>query len=254
VTLAVTPPMAVWQIFAMSTGLLSDRRVPRAWHRMVVWLLGLRIHVRGEISPRRPLLIASNHISWIDIVALGSLADLHFVSKSELANWPIISTFARFQRTVFVERTARRKSREQAGEIARRLEAGDPMVLFAEGSSGDGNLMLPFKSTLFAAAQMALEPGAVAGVFIQPVAIAYTRLHGVPMGRAHRPVAAWIGDQTLLPHIGEVVVHGAIDVEISFGEPVEFGPRSSRKEVARKVEAEVRGMMLAALRDPAPRK
>ena len=99
---------------------------------------------------------------------------------------------------------------------------------------------------------MALEPDRASSVFIQPVAIAYTRLHGMPMGRTHRRVASWIGGQTLLPHIKELVGQGAIDVEIRFGEPVEFGQRSSRKEVAREVEAGVRAMVLAALRDPLP--
>ncbi|MDP1363256.1 hypothetical protein, partial [Klebsiella variicola] len=82
-----------------------------------------------------------------------------------------------------------------ANEIGARLAKGDAMVLFAEGTTGDGNMVLPFKTTLFGAASMAIAEGAADEVFIQPVAIAYTRLHGVPLGRRWRPVASWIGDQ-----------------------------------------------------------
>jgi 1-acyl-sn-glycerol-3-phosphate acyltransferase len=89
-------------------------------------------------------------------------------------------------------------------------------------------------------------------MWIQPVAIVYTRLHGVPMGRRHRGLVAWIGDQDLVSHLGALLREGAIDVEVHFGEPVLFTKTSSRKEVARLVEARVRDMLQAALASPAP--
>mgnify|MGYP002622308478 CR=1 FL=1 len=246
----VTPPLMLWQTVAIRTRLLNEHRVPRLWHRLATRLLGLRVRVHGEIARERPLLIAANHISWTDIMVLGSLADVHFVAKSEVAGWPVMGTLSKLQRTVFVERAARGRSGAQVGEIAARIIRGDPMVLFAEGTTGDGNLVLPFKSTLFAAAQMALDANGGAPVTIQPVAIAYTRLQGMPMGRQHRPHAAWIGDQTLVPHIGALLREGAVDLEVHFGEPLMLGPGASRKAVAREVEARVRTMMVKALRDP----
>ena len=248
---AVTPPMMLYQAVAMRTGLLDERRAPRAWHRLVTKLLGLRIHVHGRLAAQRPLLIVANHISWTDIMVLGSLAEVHFIAKSEVAGWPLMGTFARMQRSVFVERGERRSAGKQAGEVAARLSGGDPMVLFAEGTTGDGNAMLPFKSTLFGAAHMALQAAGEGGtVAIQPVAIAYTRLHGLPMGRRMRSRAAWIGDQDLVPHLLALLRDGAIELEVHFGEPVEFSAGTNRKEVAREVERRVREMMAAALRDP----
>lgn len=245
-------PMALWQIIALkSNGRLDDGRIPRLWHRMAVRLLGIRIHVRGAPSKKRPLLIASNHISWSDIMVLGSLDEIHFIAKAEVATWPIFGTLARLQRSVFVERQARRKSGEQATEIARRMSDGDPMVLFAEGTTGDGNTLLPFKSTLFGAAQMALSEGGSETVSIQPVAIAYTRLQGLPMERRHRPHAAWIGDLDLMPHLLRLLREGAMDVEVHFGEPITFIPGDDRKKLAREVERQVRDMFAAALRNPA---
>lgn len=247
----VSPPMALWQVIALrSGGRLDDGRIPRLWHRMVVRLLGIRLHVRGDLAKSRPLLIVSNHISWTDIIILGSLAELHFISKIEVASWPIFGTLARLQRSVFIERTARRKSGDQASEIARRIADGDPMVLFAEGTTGDGNILLPFKSTLFGAAQMALADSDEA-VTIQPVALAYTRLQGLPMGRAHRPHAAWTGDTDLAPHLVALLREGAMDVEVHFGTPIEFRAGADRKRIARDVEAEIRAMFSTALRNPA---
>jgi 1-acyl-sn-glycerol-3-phosphate acyltransferase len=245
----VTPPLLLWQMLAMATG-MNEALAPRLWHKMVMFVLGFRVHVHGRLADQRPLLVAANHISWTDIMLLGSVADVYFISKSELAGWPIIGYLARYQRTVFVERERRRKSGEQAAEIAIRLVQGHPMVLFAEGSTHDGNHMAPFKSTLFGAASLALSKGGVDCVHVQPVAIAYTRLQGLPMGRQHRVHAAWIGDRTLVPHIKALLREGAVDVEVHFGEPVAFTAESRRKEVAAAVEAQVRTMMRKALAEP----
>jgi 1-acyl-sn-glycerol-3-phosphate acyltransferase len=195
----------------------------------------------------KPLLIAANHVSWTDIGVLGSLADVSFIAKSEMEGWPLMGWLSTLQRTVFVERERRHRSGEQATEIARRLKAGDAMVLFAEGTTGDGNALLPFKSTLFGAATMAVGKGGVEEVAIQPVAIAYTARHGMPLGRAGRMALSWIGDQDLVPHVAGLLKLGAVDVEVRFGEPVMFSAGSNRKEATRLVEARVKAMMQAAL-------
>lgn len=248
---AATPLLALWQAVALRTGLADEGRAPRLWHRLITRLLGFRVRVHGAPAGERPLLIAANHVSWTDIAVIGSLAEVHFVAKAEMAGWPVFGRLAKLQRTIFVERERPRKSGEQAGEIGNRLANGDPVVLFAEGTTGDGNLMLPFKTTLFAAARVALETNGGGSIAIQPVAIAYTRLQGVPMGRQHRPHIAWIGDQTLLPHLAGLLREGAVDVEVHFGEPVTVDPQTRRKDAAREVEARVRAMMAAALRKPA---
>jgi 1-acyl-sn-glycerol-3-phosphate acyltransferase len=248
----VTPPLGLLQLLAVRTGWFDDRVVPNLWHRLILKMLGLRLHVTGEMSRRRPLLLAANHISWTDIMVVGAAAKVNFIAKSEVSGWPGIGILAHLQRTVFVERESRRKSGEQAGEIAGRLRRGDPMVLFAEGSTGDGNLLLPFKSTLFGAASMAFGEGAPDGVAIQPIAIAYTRFHGMPMGRRHRMRVSWVGDTPLLPHLLTLIREGATDVEVHFGEPVEYGGTTGRKAAALEAERRVRDMFVNALRQPRP--
>jgi lyso-ornithine lipid O-acyltransferase len=241
--------LAAVQAVILKTGLGNPRIIPQLWHRIVLRALGIRVTVHGALAAERPLMIASNHISWTDILVVSSVAKVCFIAKSELGRWPIFGMLARFQRTVFVERDRRRKSGEQASELAQRLAAGDVMVLFAEGSTSDGNMILPFKSTLFGAAEIAIREHAADKVWVQPVAVTYLRLHGMPMGRQHRPLAAWIGDMDLIPHFMAILREGAIDVDVYFGEPAEFSAESDRKQVSRRMEDEVRRMVSTALRD-----
>ncbi|KQZ93995.1 glycerol acyltransferase [Mesorhizobium sp. Root157] len=240
------------QLVSMKTGLWRETVILRLWHKAILRALGLRVHATGTLSNERPLLVAANHVSWTDIAVLGSLADVRFIAKADMEGWPLIGFLSKLQRTVFIERERRRKSGDQASEIAGRLANGDAMVLFAEGTTGDGNMVLPFKSTLFGAAAMAVSGGAAEEVFIQPVAIAYTRLHGLPLGRQHRPHAAWIGDQDLVPHVKDLLAEGAMDVEVHFGEPVAFSSASNRKQASRLMEKQVNAMMQGALREPRP--
>ena len=248
---AATPVLLLWQMLAMKAG-FDERPAPRLWHRVIVKALGLRVHVTGRLAAERPLLVAANHISWTDIMVLGSVADVQFIAKSEMAGWPVIGFLARYQRTIFVERERRRKSGEQVNQIAGRLAGGKAVVLFAEGTTHDGNGPGPFKSTLFGAAAAAVANGGAAEVHVQPVAIAYTRLHGLPMGRRHRPHAAWIGDQDLVPHILSLIRQGGVDVEVRFGQPFALDGSTDRKQAARRAEGEVRAMVGEALAAPLP--
>ena len=237
--------------------LFAKRRagsIPRLWHRIAGRLLGLRIHVHGAPANGRPLLITSNHASWLDIVVLSNLMQVSFIAKLEVKSWPVFGTFAVLQRTVFVNRERRSETGKVTNEIAQRLTDGDPLVLFAEGTSSTGNQILPFKTALFGGVTMALEEGrqdsgSTGGTkaYIQPMSIAYTRLAGLPMGRQFRTTAAWYGDMSLAPHVWTVLREGAIDVECAWGPPVVYETAADRKVAARQSEATVRRNMSALL-------
>lgn len=239
--------VALFQPLILRTGIVGAHVIPDWWHRRVVRALGLRIHVRGVLSAKRPLLVASNHVSWVDIMVLGSLGSMTFIAKSDMARWPVIGWLVTLQRTVFVDRDNTRRSAEQADEIGRRMAGGEAVVLFAEGTTGDGNFLLPFKSSLFGAADVALKQGAEV-VNIQPVSIAYTGFRGLPMGRRYRPMVSWIGDADLVPHLARLLREGPVDVVVGFGEPVAYTKESRRKEVAQGARETVRAMMIDALR------
>lgn len=240
ILLPVTLVMAVFQLVFMRFAPSLARRLPVLWHKMVLWLLGVRVFVHGEMARDRPLMIVSNHVSWADIMILGSVGELCFIAKSEVRTWPGINWLSRLQRTVFVDRERRQDVGKQADTIGSRLLSGDVMVLFAEGTTGNGNKLLSFKSALFGAPQMALRQSGLEEVHIQPVAIAYNTLHGMPLGRYHQNLAAWPGDVELLPHLKQYVLQGAFDVDVSFGDPIAFTAQSARKEVASRTFSEVR--------------
>lgn len=243
-TLALLPV----QMIALGMGHSVMRRLPRWWHRVMCRAIGLKVHAQGQLSRERPLLLVSNHVSWKDIMVLGSVADVVFIAKSEVRAWPVLGWLARLQRSVFVEREDRRKTGAQISEVSARLIAGEVVVLFAEGTTSDGNRVMPFNSSLFGAASAAVALAPQGRVHIQPVSIAYTGIHGMAMGRYHRPLAGWPGDVALGPHLLRVIRDGALDVEVIFSQPVIFDSAMDRKKTARLVEARVRDGLNVALR------
>jgi len=236
------------------------RRLPHWYHRHVCRLIGVRLEIDGAVARERPVLLIANHTSWLDIPVLSAVAPVSFVAKKEVGTWPGVSTLARLQRTVFVDRERRSAVGDTAGEIIDRLAAGDTIVLFAEGTSSDGNRVLPFRTSLFAAAKPspATRPvsadiaGVLARAVVQTVSIAYTRLHGVPLGRADRPLVGWYGDMDLPPHAWELLKAGPLDARIVVGPPVPLEDFADRKALARRSEDEVRANVVRALRGLAP--
>lgn len=243
-TLALLPV----QLIALGIGHSVMHRLPRWWHRVICRVIGLKVRTHGRLSQARPLLLVSNHVSWKDILVLGSVADVVFIAKSEVRGWPVFGWLARLQRSVFVERQERGKTGAQISEVSSRLLAGEAVVLFAEGTTSDGNRVMPFNSSLFGAASAALPHAPDGKVHIQPVSIAYVGIHGMPMGRYHRPVAGWPGDVALGPHLLRVIREGALDVEVVFSDAIPFDRATDRKKTARLVEARVRDGLNAALR------
>ena len=250
--LAMTVILAPVQLVVMRFFRPLSRKLPMIWHRITLRLIGTRVHVTGERPGHRPLLIVANHVSWSDILILGSVMELCFIAKAEVRSWPGISVLAILQRTVFVDRDRRHDSANQANTIAARLGEGDAMVLFAEGTTGDGTRVGPFKSALFGAAQAALRDSHLEAVTIQPVALAYTRLFGMPLGRFHQDRASWPGDVALGPHLLRYLLHGAYDVEVVLAPTLEFTRESGRKQIAAATHARVRTAFATAMRMRAP--
>ena len=247
----VTVPLFPLQVVAHRLQRFWHKSLPRLWQKFMCRLLGFKVSVNGDMSQGRPLLLVSNHVSWSDILVLGSIAEVSFIAKSDVKGWPLFGNFAKLQRTVFIERERKHKTADQANEIAARLHSGDILVLFAEGTTSDGNRVLPFKSSLLGAAKAALTVGngdAIDHVLIQPVSLAYTRIQGLPIGRFLRPVVAWPGTMPLVKHLRGILAARAIDVEVTFGEPVMFDRASDRKALSRQFEAEIRTMTMARLR------
>ena len=249
---ALTLPLMPVQAALVRFRPRQARTFPHWYHRQVCRILGVRIEVDGAVAHDRAVLLVANHTSWLDIPVLSAVAPVSFVAKKEVAGWPFVSALARLQRTVFVDRNRRSAVGQAAGEIVTRLAKGDTVLLFAEGTSSDGNRVLPFMTSLFSAAkpsQAAAEeaPDAV----VQTLSIVYTRLHGIPLGRAERPMVGWYGDMEMLSHAWKLLKAGPLDVRIRVGPPVPLGDFADRKALARYSETEVREHVVRILRNRA---
>lgn len=216
------------QALAVARNWRLCRTLPAFYHGACARLIGLDVVVRGQQADG-PVLFVSNHSSYLDIIVLGSRIPGSFVAKSEVGSWPFFGLLARLQRTVFVERKARASVDKQRDDIGSRLDAGDSLILFPEGTSSDGNRTLPFKTALFAVAARRIDGRPLT---VQPVSIAATRLDGIPMGFAFRPFYAWYGDMDLAPHLWQAFRLGGMTVEVEFHPPVTIDGFSSRKALA----------------------
>lgn len=223
--------MLPFHMVARWLGSPMRKRIEMRWHRAMCVLLGVSYEVRGQMAQPdgHGVLIAANHVSWIDIIVLGSIAPISFVAKEEVRDLPIFGSFAVWQESVFVDRAARRTVQEQAERINARLQGGENIVLFPEGTTSDGNFIYPFKSSLFGA--LGFGDSALNSP-IQPVSIVYVTEHGLPMGRFDRPLAAWPGDVDLGPHLLRVLRETRLGVVISFGEPIGLEETTDRKQMS----------------------
>ena len=196
----------------------AARSFPNRYHRLVAAIFGIHIRIIGKPVTGEGVLLVGNHTSWADIIIFSAVTPLSFVAKAEVARWPLFGSLARLQRSVFVERERRSATGDVRDTIRDRLLAGDALLLFPEGTSSDGNTVLPFKSALLGAAEARLASGA--HVKVQPVSAAFTGLHGMPMGRENRPLFAWYGDMEMVSHLWEALQAGPLDVVVQFHEPL----------------------------------
>lgn len=209
--------------------------IPVAFSRTLAGLLRLRICAQRAAAPDAPRLLAANHVSWLDILALCSVEPVCFLAKQEISAWPVISAFARLQGTVFVDRKRRRTIPAANATMAQRMLDGRCALLFPEGTTGDGLALRKFHSSHFAAARDLLaKADDVNEVAVQPVAIHYSS-----------PSAAWYGDAFLLPHLWSVLKGEPIRCDLVFGAPFAYGRETNRKVITAHVAAAVADMLAA---------
>jgi 1-acyl-sn-glycerol-3-phosphate acyltransferase len=147
------------QWVSVKLGLPTRRLSPMYYHRICLKRFGVRVEVRGAAIPERPLLFIANHSSWLDHLILSATTPVVFIAKKEIASWPVFGLLAKLQRSVFVDRARRQATGAVNQEIATRRTSGDPVGLYGEGTTGDGNRVLPFRSALLGAMSMTVGPG-----------------------------------------------------------------------------------------------
>ena len=228
---------------ATATGIFSERvrvrgqgRAYQFWSRGLCRIFGVRVTISGA-SPRPPFLLVSNHLSYLDILTLGTSLPCVFVAKAEIDGWPIFGAICRSVNTIFIDRRLKRKLPEILRRIEASLDAGQGIVIFPEGTSSAGAGVLPFRSSL-------LELAVDLGRPVHYVAINYR----VPEGEmpVHLSVAWW-ADMPLSEHLKNFLALPRIDCELCFGdEPVAAGDRKSlTAELEREVQRRFRPMVAA---------
>lgn len=203
-------------------------RLPRLFHRALTRSLGIHVVIHGRPARRGGVLFVANHLSWADIPVVGSRILGAFVAKSEIADWGPVGWFADLGRTVYIERR-RQATSDARNAIVERLAAGENVILFPEGTNGDGVAVLPFKSGLFAA----IEGPGCEDFLVQPVTLAYTRVNGLAVTRELLPDIAWVGDTGLVPHAMSFMSLGKIRAELKFHPAVRVGDFADRKALAK---------------------
>ncbi|RED14160.1 lysophospholipid acyltransferase family protein [Pontivivens insulae] len=204
--------------------------VMRLWARGCLWLFGIRRVLHGTPLKRGGAFVA-NHASWLDIVALCSIGQVAFLPKAEVARWPVIGWCAKLMDALFVERKSTAARRQQQ-DMAERIAKGQQLLFFPEGTSTDGQRVLPFKSSLFA---VFFSPDFADTVPVQPIALAWN-----PAERLPASLYGWWGDMELGPHIWEILTlsYGG-QVHLTFSEPLRATDFADRKALALEAWREV---------------
>lgn len=232
----------VWRVTGMAAGLLICLPLHHAWkllgipspwpRRFLAWVgqcAGMKARVVGTPLSSHVLFVA-NHLSWLDIILVAGASGTAFVSKAEVAHYPVIGWLARMNNSVFVARTERGAVRSQADALRTALASGQPVTLFPEGTTDGGPELLPFRASLLAS----LFPPLPA-VRVQPVALDY--------GPAAHDLA-WIGNESALANARRVLSRpGTVPVAIHFLAPIDPAEAGDRKALAVTARAEIQAAL-----------
>ncbi len=211
-------------------------QIPGIFHRCLLAILRIEVITHNWSVGRAPKLIVANHVSWTDICALSTFAPVCFVAKREVGTWPVVATFARLQRTVFVDRQQARSIIGANAAMVDRMRDNVGVVLFPEGTTYDGSALGHFHSSHFAAPRDFLHRYADVDTFlVQPVAVRYSHKH-----------AAWLGDAALLPHLLELLKGPPIRCDIYFCDAIPMPRGADRKAIADACNKAIEAMLAPA--------
>jgi 1-acyl-sn-glycerol-3-phosphate acyltransferase len=205
----------------------------RWWSARMLALLGIRLVASGTPRPGATLLI-SNHVSWLDIMAIHAVAPhARFVSKADVKDWPVIGALVSGAGTLYIERERKRDALRVVHQMAEALRAGETVAVFPEGTTSDGRSLLPFHANLLQAAIAVEAP-------VQPVLLRFADAQ-----HAVSPAAEYVGDTTLLQSLWRIASARGLAVYVDFGLP-EGTSHADRRALAEKLRADLLGRLDAA--------
>ncbi len=200
--------------------------------RRVLSGLGIRYSAEGPLPVRG--VVVANHLSYLDILIFGAAIPCFFVSKIEVARWPLFGFAARTGGTIFIDRSSRASARIVARQIVRRFRLRIPVLFFPEGTSTNGEAVLPFYSGLFESAVRAAEP-------VTAAAVCYVLENGRP-----EQELCWFGDDAFLPHLWRALGTPGFRALIRFGESQIYADRRTAATTTRAQIVDMRESMRCA--------
>jgi 1-acyl-sn-glycerol-3-phosphate acyltransferase len=211
------------------------------WCKACLALIGLQVRRYGEKARSKPVLYVSNHVSYLDIPVLAAEIEGIFVAKADVGSWPLFGTAAKVTGTIFVNRSGI-EAKAQRDELVQRIQDGDCLIIFPEGTSTDGSDVVSFKSSLFSVVE---QIPTSTSLVVQPISICYTRLvDGRPLIGSLRRIYGWFGDDVLVPHLNRLLGLPGAFVDLRFHELIPVKRNGDRKEIAwRAYEAVRRGVL-----------
>ena len=201
--------------------------IPYFYHKICLRIFGIKIKTFGKVSINFPILLISNHASYLDIIILGSLFKTSFIAKKEISKWPLLGILAKLQNTIFIDRRVS-SLKNQENQIIKHLNEKKNLVIFPEGTSSDGNRVLPFKSSLF----NIFEKNLNSKILVQTITIVYKKINGIPMNRIERKNITWHSNMDLIPNIFNVLKKLSIEVEVIFNDEFLPSKEYDRKKLA----------------------
>jgi len=184
---------------------------------------GVRVKLEGEFNTSRPLLVVSNHCSYVDIPVLGSLAPLHFTPKAEIRHWPVIGYLCRLADCIFIDRNPR-KTAENMKALHKAMQRGWMISLFPEGTTNDGTEVKPFRSSYF---QLAED-----GLPVQPVTVSYHAPDGSPLSTEHLRKVVWIDEDEFGTHLLQFLAQPPVLAVVTCHPATSIAAFDDRKQLA----------------------
>lgn len=203
----VVGAVTIHTVFPRLTPAQKELRI-QVWALEMLARLAIKLIVHGQPPLTGPVLLAANHISWLDIVVMHAARHCRFISKDDVKHWPLVGTLATGAGTLYLARTSRRDAMRVVHQMAQCLTQGDVLAVFPEGTTGDGSTLLPFHANL-------LQAPIVANAPVQPVALQFSDAHtGAPS-----LAPCYVGDDTLLQSLWRTLCSRNLVAVVRFGAP-----------------------------------
>ena len=224
------------QIIFNLVGFKFKKLYPLLFYKIIKLITGIQINYnRTNFNKKKKgVLYIANHVSWFDIICLGTILNARFVAKKEVSRMGIFGFLAKLSNTYFIDNSDKKKISEYNEEIKKKLVQGENFIIFPEGTTSDGNGIKSFKSSMLECVFSNDK-----NLCIQPISICYTKKNNLPMGLYMRRNIAWVGDTSMVSAMTNFLATGPITVDLVFHNLMAINYFKNRKDLANYCEVKI---------------